>query len=471
MKFILNYIILGLIFFFVHQKCFAQELSRPLTEEEYLHLVLENHPLAQQARNLREMGDLAVLQARGGFDPYLFSKNKQKYYSGTNYYLYSNSGLTLPTRTGITFQAGYDWNEGEYISREKILPNQGLWYAGVRVPVLQGLFIDERRAALQQSFIERQNFENEARLLLIDIMLEASRTYWNWVQYKYQKEVVEAAMELAANNFQNFKIAFQQGDKPAVDTLEASIQLQNLSIQNQQLANDLETARLNLYTFLWGAERNPLEEQNLYPPDINAVSEEQIDSLRATFPIFMQDHPAIKSYEFKMQMIRIDSRLKRDKLKPKLDLEYNVLQNPGNDFSEVAGLDNYNWGLTFSFPLLLRSERGGLQLNELKMENANFQVQQKRLEIINKARQYENTFRNIASQLETYRQVVEQYEQLLIAELRKFDMGESSIFLINYRQMSLVDARLKYIELQAKYRYYYRQWLYSLGADTSLWVN
>ncbi|MBK6266731.1 TolC family protein [Marivirga sp. S37H4] len=464
-------LILCAIIFIGNQKARAQELSGELTEEQFLRLVLENHPMAQQAQNLMEMGEFAVLQARGGFDPYLFSKNKQKFYNGTNYYLYSNSGITLPTRTGIKVQAGYDWNEGEYISRERTLPPQGLWYAGVSVPVLQGLIIDERRAALQQAFIERQNFENEARLLLIDVMLQASRNYWQWVQYKYQKIVVEEAIELAADNFQNFKIAFRQGDKPAVDTLEASIQLQNLSIQNQQLDNDLETARLNLYTFLWGDERNPLEEGDFYPSDVNTISEDQIDSLRATLPIFVQDHPEIRSYEFKMQMIRIDSRLKREKLKPKLDLEYNVLQNPANDISEVAGLDNYNWGLTFSVPLLLRSERGALRLNELKFENANLQVQQKRLEILNKARQYENTFQNISTQLETYQQVVRQYEQLLTAELRKFEMGESSIFLINYRQMSLVDARLKYIELQSKYRYYYRQWLHSLGADTSLWLN
>ncbi len=449
----------------------SQDISEDLSENEFLKLVLNNHPLARQAQNLREMGEFAVLEARGGFDPFLFSENKQKFYDATNYYLYSNSGLTLPTRTGISFQAGYDYTEGEYLSRESTLPPNGLWYAGVTVPVLQGMFIDERRAALQQSFVERQNFENEARLLLNDILLNASKNYWQWVQYKNQKMVIEKSIALAQDNLQNFIIAYEQGDKPAIDTLEASIQLQNLSIQNQELSNDLEVARLNLFTFLWEENQQPLAETDLVPTPVNSVSNFYVDSLSSTLPLFIQEHPVIRTYELKMQNLRIKNRLLREKMKPKLDLKYNILQNPDDDIREVRGLDNYNWGLKFSVPLLLRSERGALRMNELKVENNNYQVEQKRLEILNKAKQYENTFLNITGQLESYQKVVTQYEQLLKAELRKFEVGESSIFLINSRQMSLVNAQLKYIELQSKYRYYFRQWLHSLGAEVPLWLN
>ena len=188
-------------------------------------------------------------------------------------------------------------------------------------------------------------------------------------------------------------------------------------------------------------------------------------------PIFIQEHPAIRESEFKIQKLQIENRLKKEKLKPKLNLEYNLLQDPAGNITEIQGLDNYNWGLSFSMPLFLRQPRGELRMNEIKLENTNFELQQKQLSIRNKARQYENTFENIAQQLKTYQNIVIQYESLLTAELRKFEIGESSIFLINYRQMSLVNARMKYIELQAKYRLYYRQWLHSLGAKPELWVN
>ncbi|HET8860230.1 TolC family protein [Marivirga sp.] len=450
----------------------GQELANfeQLSEQDFLSLVMENHPLIQQAQNLREMGDFAVMAAKGNFDPELFSKNKQKYYDQTNYYQYSESGIRLPTRTGITFQGGYDWTEGEYLSDEAQLPAAGLAYLGVSVPVLQGLFIDDRRAALQTAFVDKRAFENEAQLLLIDILLEGSSYYWQFAKFQYQKKVIEDAIKLAKDNFENYKISYEQGDKPAVDTLEASIQLQNLSIQNQQLEVDLANAKLNLFTFLWG-ENQPLQESDLKATAINNISQNKIDSLRASLPIFIQEHPAIRESEFKIQKLQIENRLKREKLKPKLNLEYNLLQNPSGNLNEIRGLDNYKWGLSFSMPLFLRQSRGELRMNDIKLENTNLELQQKQLAIRNKARQYENTFENIAKQLETYQNIVVQYESLLAAELRKFEIGESSIFLINYRQMSLVNARMKYIELQAKYRLYYRQWLHSLGAKPELWVN
>jgi len=450
----------------------AQETltSDQLSEQDFLSLIMENHPLIQQAQNLREMGDFAVMAAKGNFDPQLFSKNKQKYYDQKNYYQYSESGISLPTRTGITFQGGYDWTSGEFLSNEAELPNAGLWYAGVSVPVLQGLFIDDRRAALQKAFVDRRAFENEAQLMLIDILLEGSSYYWQFAKFQYQKKVIEDAIQLATDNFENYKKAYEQGDKPAVDTLEASIQLQNLSIQNQQLEVDLANAKLNLFTFLWGEEQ-PIEESELKASAINTISQNKIDSLRASLPIFIQEHPAIRASEFKIKRLQIDNRLKREKLKPKLNLEYNLLQDPAANINEIRGLDNYKWGLSFSMPLLLRQPRGELKMNEIKLENTNFELQQKQLSIRNKARQYENTFENIAKQLETYQNIVIQYESLLQAELRKFEIGESSIFLINYRQMSLVNARMKFIELQAKYRLYYRQWLHSLGAKPELWVG
>ena len=46
--------------------------------------------------------------------------------------------------------------------------------------------------------------------------------------------------------------------------------------------------------------------------------------------------------------------------------------------------------------------------------------------------------------------MVEDYSKLLKAEERKFQVGESSIFLVNSRESKLIDSRLKAIELENK---------------------
>lgn len=449
----------------------AQQDSVLLKEDTFYEWVLNYHPIAKKANNMLEMGEQSLVQARGGFDPYLSSKNKQKFYKNTNYYLISNSSLEIPTRFGVSFNAGYDWNDGTYINPENNLPDNGLWYAGISVPVLNGLIIDEARANFQKARVDKRNFENERIKLLNSLLVESAQYYWKWRQFYWQQKVIEDAIRFARTNFNNYKTAYEQGDKPAIDTLEANIQLQNLAIQLQQVNNDLNNARLSLETFLWGEQSNQVDSAFKAPATVEAITAFTVDSLQQNTNFYIQEHPEIRTYDLKLQSLNIDTRLKREKLKPKLNVEYNLLQDPANNLSEVQGLDNYKWGLSFSFPLFLRSERGALKLNQLKAENTNYEFQQKKLSVRNKAEQYENTFLNTQKQLETYERVVEQYQALLDAEIQKFDIGESSIFLINYRQMSLVNARLKYLELQSKYRYYYRQWLYSLGIDPSDWLK
>jgi hypothetical protein len=47
--------------------------------------------------------------------------------------------------------------------------------------------------------------------------------------------------------------------------------------------------------------------------------------------------------------------------------------------------------------------------------------------------------------------IVKDYRTMLSAEERKFIFGESSLFLINSREKSLIDTQLKALEVQNKY--------------------
>ena len=47
--------------------------------------------------------------------------------------------------------------------------------------------------------------------------------------------------------------------------------------------------------------------------------------------------------------------------------------------------------------------------------------------------------------------IVADYVSLLNAEERKFSFGESSLFLINTRELRLIDAELKQNEIENKY--------------------
>ena len=135
---------------------------------------------------------------------------------------------------------------------------------------------------------------------------------------------------------------------------------------------------------------------------------------------------------------------------PRIDLEYNFLtETPdvGNSFTTRE----YKGGITFEFPLFLRKERGDLKLAKFKVQDAKFERQTTELQIQNKINAIYAELESFETQNELIANIVKDYTTLLQAEERKFSFGESSVFLINSRERSLIDARLKGIEVQNKF--------------------
>ena len=59
------------------------------------------------------------------------------------------------------------------------------------------------------------------------ILYESVKAYWNWVIDYNHLMVYNNSIDLAETRFEGVKKSYQQGVEPAIDTLEAFIQLQN----------------------------------------------------------------------------------------------------------------------------------------------------------------------------------------------------------------------------------------------------
>ncbi|QDA59568.1 TolC family protein [Hymenobacter jejuensis] len=113
--------------------------------------------------------------------------------------------------------------------------------------------------------------------------------------------------------------------------------------------------------------------------------------------------------------------------------------------------NNYKLGLSFQYPLLLRQERSKLQLNQLKRREAEYGLQQDTRDVQTAVRSIANEWEALHGQLRVQEQVVRNAQTLRNGEQIRFENGESSVFLINAREASLVSAQVKLAELQAKY--------------------
>ena len=245
---------------------FSQNNLNELTFEEYLGYVKKNHPLVKQADLKITEAQAKLMKARGGFDPKLEAEYNEKQFSDKNYYSVFNGSFKIPTWYGVEIKAAFDNNEGIYINPENTLPNSGLTSLGISVPIGQGLWINERMADLRKAKIYQKVNEAERKIMITEVLYEASKSYINWKRSFDEVKLYEDYLKNATTRFNGVTILIEEGDKPAIDSIEAGITVKNrrLNLENANLK--LLKSKLVLSNYLWPEEDTPLElENNSYP--------------------------------------------------------------------------------------------------------------------------------------------------------------------------------------------------------------
>lgn len=438
-----------LLLIFLPLFSFAQEKdSLYLGFEEYLEMVKMYHPVVKQVKLIEKEGAANLLKARGGFDPKIEAGYERKEFKDTRYYDLFNSSFKIPTWYGVELKAKFEKNEGVYLNPQNKVPDNGLFAAGISVPIGEGLFINERMAALKKAKIYQNQTRADQQLAINEILYNASLAYFEWYTKHRELSLYRNFIENAEMRYAGILKSHQAGDKPAIDTLEANIQIEDRKLSLKQAELDYLKASLKLGTFLWAEENTPLEIKEQVYPTPN-VQEESLASLELLFEEAVDDHPKIKSLGYKVEILEFDKRLKANKLLPKINLEYNFLSAEPELLRSFVN-ENYKFGLNFSIPLFLRKERGDLQASKLKLENAELELVSQELELRNKIKALREQYTSYQEQVTIINSLVDSYTTMLKAEERKLELGESSIFLVNTREKSLIATRLKQISIRQK---------------------
>ncbi|MEW7292391.1 TolC family protein [Aquimarina sp. 2304DJ70-9] len=441
-------------FLFLAMPISAQEMDTTILNfKEYLGYVKKYHPVAKQAELNIDIGQANLMKARGGFDPKIEVDYDRKKFKGTEYYDLLNTTFKIPTWYGIEFKGGFEQNDGEFLNPQNSVPEDGLFNAGISVAVAQGLLINDRMATLRKAKFFREQTKADRDLLVNQILYNASLAYFDWLKAYNEKEIYGNFLDNAKVRLEGIKKSAFVGDRAAIDTVEAKIAYKNRALSLEQAKVKLMKSALELSNFLWLENNIPIELQSDVTPDTNV--ERDIDSTleiqgNPLDSFTIESHPKLRSLQYKIDGLEVDRKLKANKLLPRIDLEYNFLtETPdvGNSFNTAE----YKGGVSFKFPLFLRKERGDLKLAKFKVQDAQFEQETTQLQIKNKVMAIYIELESFINQNELISNIVSDYSTLLTAEERKFSFGESSLFLINSRERSLIDAKLKEIEVQNKF--------------------
>ena len=436
--------------FVIWQQNAQNDILNKITLSEYLGYVKNYHPIVKQANLIINSSEAKLLKKRGAFDPKIEVDFNEKIFKGTTYYNKLNAAFKIPTWYGVEFKGNYEKNEGLYLNQENKIPLDGLYSAGISIAFAKGFLINKRMTALKQAKLFLNQAKEDQQILVNTVLYDASLSYFNWLKTYNEKRVYTSFLNNAKTRFEATKRAFQEGEKPAIDTLEAGITLNYRKLNLEKANIKLIKAGLELSNYLWLHENTPIELKKNIIPDLNTVA-----TIDKTFNIALfndenfdiENHPKIKSLGFKIKSLDVNRRLKMNNLLPKIDFQYNLLSTNGRQINSF-NTANYKTGLNFSMPLFLRKERGDLKLARIKLQDKKLENAATKVVIKNEISAIQQELASYILQNDFTFKIVRDYDVLLEAEERKFFLGESSLFLVNYREEKYIDSKLKAIILE-----------------------
>ncbi|MCU0422673.1 MAG: TolC family protein [Bacteroidia bacterium] len=459
----MRYILILLSFVFTHGLSAQDTVA--LNFNDYFNQVIKYHPVAAQANTLTPMAKAELRMARGGFDPVIDMDYNNKTGNGKESYTYFTPTLKIPTLPGVELKAGMEQSSGtnidperaKYDAQNNTFNGYSLLYGGVSVPIGRGLFIDSRRVALRQAQL-LQNLNEAERIKQINkLLFEAAKEYWNWYLAYERYKLMQTNMVVASNRLSFIKNRIKLGEEKPIDSVEASIEYKRREVLFVEAMVDFLNAGYMLGNFLWSENNVPVQLKSNVIPAQNGSESIVIssDSLRTLISFADQNHPEIVKLNVKLKQLEFDRRLAAENIKPQVNLNYYPYRS-FNSAGEPDGVNNifannYKFGVQFYSSLFLRKERGKLALSKFKIKQTEFELIQNKREITNGIYTAYNELDNLAQLIKIQEYLTQSAEVLRNAEEIRFDNGESSLFLVNARERSLIEAQVKLVELRAKY--------------------
>lgn len=419
--------------------------------EDFILKIKQHHPLAKVAAITEEKAVAGIQIAKGSFDPIIDVETNAKTFDGKNYYRYNNGEIKIPLPIG-DFKTGIENNAGQFLFSEVTRGRSS--YAGVEIPLAKNLLIDKRRAALQQARIALNENRQQRNMMMNDLLLDAYTSYNEWAGAYKLYNIFSEYVAVSAARLKLVMIGFTNGDRAAMDTTEAFIQMQNFMLMQNDAYMALNTSTFQLNNFIWDEKQTAQQIADNVIPDTLVFNE--ITVQKPLLNIISESNsvnPFLLQYRYKIESLEVERRLKFQNLLPEinakatlLNRDFNPLKNAGFPLLE----NNNRWGIGIKIPLFFRQGRGEYKMAKLKLEENNLLFKQKIIETENKIKDYYNRINILQTQITVANSALLNYNALLRNELLRFNNGESSLFLVNSRENKVLEIKQKIIELQVK---------------------
>ncbi len=410
------------------------------------------YPPLRAAELERELARADVLSAEGGFD---LSWRTRVSVAPLGYYQYQrvDTVVEVPTQLwGSTFFAGYRLGRGNipsYYGELETL-SQGEVRGGVNVPLWRNGPTDRRRATLWRAEAGRRVAELGVAQQRLEIMRAASVRYWDWVAAGRRFAVARDLLALAVTRDVALGARVERGDLPAFERNDNARAILQRQAQLVSAERALEGAALELSLFLRRADGSPdVPDPGRLPPGLpepapfGPARHEAVEAA-------VRRRPELGRLEALRAQSEIELRWAKNQRMPALDAQAVVSRDVGNG-SPTLRPTAFEAAVLLDVPLQTRVAQGRIDAAGAQIARVDAQRAFARERIAVEVRDALIAIDAARQRVEVARREVDLARQLEQGERARFDLGESTLLVVNLREQATVDAALREVDALADY--------------------
>jgi outer membrane protein TolC len=425
----------------------------PLTLEEVLGSVRQQHPGMEAARQGVATAEGELLSAQGGFDTLLKARGV---YVPFSYYPNERLEATLeqPIPLGGTrLFAGYRLGQGKfppYYGEQETLSG-GELRAGVEIPLWRNFTLDKRRADLTKARLRLDIASFTLAGEQLELQREAAYHYWDWVAAGRQLAIAEAQYSLAVTRHDQLARRADQGDIPRIEHTENERALLEREADRVAARRKLEQTALKLSLYLRDAEGSPLIVPSSRLPEGLPTPDDTFKAeLDAWLEKALSQRPELRELALQREVVQLDTALARNQTAPGVDLGLSVARDLGQGPESLRPTE-LQASLVLDIPLQFRAARGQLQAAEAKRAAVDAKARLTRDKVITEVRDTLSALRAAHERVGLARSAADVARRLAQAELARFEHGATRLLFVNLREQTAADAELKEIKALVDY--------------------
>lgn len=424
--------------------------ENPLLPQEVLAASETHFPTILNALAKRQAAQGKVVESLGAFDVVFAADGLDwldGFYDGT-----AVAGKVVkPLRPlGAQLYGEYKLSNGDFpiYQDENFTNNGGTAKLGFLFSMLRDRDIDARRFGQIDAELALQQAELEVLLTKVGVQQRALAAYWRWIASGQQLAVYESLLAIALEREEGLEREVTTGRRAAIFVTENRQNITRRQTLATTAGRDFQIAANRLAFFLRdqdGQPKRPLTARLPSETQFDAVPERP-QSMPLNMESLLARRPELQMLQTGAERALQKIALSENELKPRLDLNFEIAEGLGSIGEGGASRDGTDAivGFTFTVPLERRQAKGRITQARAQLES--LRQEQRRVED-----SVEIELRNIVLELDIALQLmalaeqdVELSETMRRAEVRRFEQGASDFFLVNIREETAADARVRY---------------------------